>query len=91
MPRPFQQARRQLPGRQTRDWTPSVSTFIPGRHNVWQLRTCGTPSMVTLHSKQIPIPQRGPAAHGLVDRRNCCSPARRTATATVAPAETAID
>lgn len=41
--------------------------------------------MVTRHSKQIPMPQRGPRGSPETDRRNVRSPAIMIAAATVVP------
>src|SRR5262249_10281146 len=68
----------------------SAITFMPFAHNVWQLRTCGTSSTVTRHSKQIPIPHSGPRGSPQTDRLNVLSPAIRIATATVVPAGTSM-
>jgi hypothetical protein len=61
---------------------------MPGLHSVMQLRLCATPSIVTRHSKQIPIPQRGPRGSPRTDRRKRVSPAASTAAATVVPDRT---
>ena len=33
---------------------------MAGSHGIWQLRQCGIPLIVTRHSKQMPIPHKGP-------------------------------
>ena len=48
---------------------PSVRISMPGRQGTWQLRTCGRPSTVTRHSKQMPIPQSGPRGSPVTERR----------------------
>src|SRR5579862_4083197 len=62
-----------------------VRTSIPSRHTIAHERQCGTPSIVTRHSKQIPIPHNGPRASPLTDRRNAATPAIATAAETMLP------
>ena len=57
---------------------------MPGSHRIWQLRQCGIPLMTTRHSKQMPIPHKGPRGSPVTDVRHDC-PAIIVATATVAP------
>src|SRR5215213_9752569 len=83
MPPPCLRARRQPPadlGRQ-----PSVRTSIPFLQTVWQLRQCCSPSIVTRHSKQIPIPHNGPRGSPVTERRNACVPVFRIAADTMLP------
>ena len=62
---------------------------MPGAQTVWQLRTCARPSMVTRHSKQIPMPHSGPRGSPVTERRQADAPARATAVDTIDPADTA--
>ena len=60
---------------------------MSGSHKIWQLLQWGLPLMFTRHSKQMPIPHRGPRGSPLTDVRHLL-PANAMATATVAPAGT---
>jgi hypothetical protein len=42
---------------------------MPDAQRVWQLNLCGTPSIVTLHSKQMPMPHTGPLGWPVIDLR----------------------
>jgi hypothetical protein len=55
-----------------------------------QLRSCLTPSMLTRHSKQIPMPQRGPRDSPVTDVRNAVTPEFKIAAARVVPSSTVI-
>jgi hypothetical protein len=68
----------------------SVLTSMPSSHNTWQLRQCTCPSMVTRHSKQIPMPHEGPRGSPLIEVRQAC-PAIIMATATVEADGTTTD
>src|SRR5258708_4183020 len=68
----------------------SVLTSISVSHRIWQLRQCSLPSMETRHSKQMPIPHKGPRASPVTDLRQAC-PAITTATATVVLEGTEMD
>src|SRR5690349_12332912 len=59
---------------------------MPSLQTVWQLRQCCSPSIVTRHSKQIPIPHNGPRGSPVTDRRNACVPVLRIAADTMLPA-----
>jgi len=67
--------------------THPVTTRIPGEHSNWQLRWCGSPSTVTRHSMQIPMPHNGPRASPPTDNRHD-APAIVTAAATLVPGTT---
>src|SRR5690242_8155613 len=58
---------------------------MPSRQSIWQLRTWSWPSIATRHSKQIPIPHRGPRSSPDTERRKVERPASKTAAATVEP------
>jgi hypothetical protein len=62
---------------------------MPASQRRRQLRWCGTPSTVTRHSMQMPIPQSGPRAWPETENRHG-SPAIITAAATLVPASTTI-
>jgi hypothetical protein len=47
--------------------------------------------MVTRHSKQIPMPHKGPRGSPLTDKRNAASPAKATAAETMLPSATDTD
>jgi hypothetical protein len=53
-------------------------------HKIWQLLQWGLPLMFTRHSKQMPIPHKGPRGSPLTEIRQAC-PAITIAAATVAP------
>jgi len=55
-----------------------------------QLRWCGMPSIVTRHSKQMPIPQSGPRGSPETDLLKAVEPSARIAAATVVPSSTVI-
>ena len=61
---------------------------MPSAHNVMQLRLWALPLMVTLHSMQTPMPQRGAQGRPSGERRNRLTPARAMAAATTVPAAT---
>jgi hypothetical protein len=67
-----------------------VAIVIPSRAMIWQLRQCGRPSMVTLHSIQMPMPQSAALGSPETEVRNLVSPVINTAAATVIPAGTSI-
>src|SRR5690348_17185088 len=63
---------------------------MPSLQGIWQARQCGRPSIVTRHSKQMPIPQSGPRGSPVTDRRNVEIPASAMAVETSEPAGTLI-
>src|SRR5919204_2754248 len=63
-----------------------VTTLIPSSHTVWQLKECARPSIVTRHSKQMPMPHKGARASPCTDRRYTPTPAFAIAAATMVPA-----
>src|SRR5690348_9228404 len=60
-------------------------TSMPSRQRNWHLCTCWRPSIATRHSKQTPMPQRGPRSSPDTERRKAELPANKTAAATVEP------
>jgi len=55
-----------------------------------QLRWCGMPSIVTRHSKQMPMPQSGPRGSPETDLLKAVEPSTRIADATFVPSSTVI-
>src|SRR6266576_246474 len=68
----------------------SVFTSMSGSHKSWQVLECGIPLTTARHSKQIPMPHKGPRGSAITELRQGC-PAITIATATVAPAGTETD
>jgi hypothetical protein len=64
---------------------------MPDWQTTWQLRQCARPSIVTRHSKQIPMPHSGPRGSPLTDLRQWLTPAIATAADTMAPAGMVIE
>src|SRR4051812_48957772 len=64
---------------------------MPSSAAIWQLRSPGRPSIVTRHSKQIPIPQSAARGSPLTDVRNRVAPLKTTAAATLVPTGTLTD
>jgi len=63
---------------------------MSGSHKIWHVLECGIPLTTARHSKQIPIPHKGPRGSPVTELRQGC-PAITIATATVAPAGTETD
>ena len=63
---------------------------MPFSAKVWQLRWCGVSSMVTRHSKQIPIPQTGKRGSPVTECRKAAVSLAKMAVATVQPSATDI-
>src|SRR4029077_8105991 len=68
----------------------SVFTSMLASHKSWQVLECDVPLTTARHSKQIPIPHKGPRGSPITELRQGC-PAITIATATVAPAGTETD
>src|SRR5438270_8275699 len=61
----------------------AVRTTMPSATGTRHARRCGTPSIVTWHSWQTPMPQSGPRASPRTDRRNAWTPMPNSMAATV--------
>src|SRR6185437_15522982 len=75
----------QPPAHRTGGGQASSVTSMPSRQSNWQLRTYCWPSTATRHSKQMPMPHRGPRTWLETERRKPEWPASRMAAATVEP------